>query len=221
METDTPVNRMAGISDASLFQNMEGYNKNRDFFETKIMPRPIKMIASIKEKNSLERSITLYRNHIAYSTISSHHHHQYSMKIFLQLRRFRELTAPKESTPIYLKTGEIQEHHNLPQNNCYLSKQISNPNMSRYADRAVSKRNFSLNLEPIVIDAFDNSDLFAAYDLTLVGRVLNTDLQAHRVRALISLMPQAWQLEGRIQGGEVGRGKFISVSTQKRNSRQC
>ncbi|KAL0729660.1 hypothetical protein Bca4012_025753 [Brassica carinata] len=50
-------------------------------------------------------------------------------------------------------------------------------------------------MEPIVIDAFENSDLLAAYDLTLVGTVLNADLQAHRVKALLALMPQAWQLE--------------------------
>ncbi|KAF8045991.1 hypothetical protein N665_4145s0002 [Sinapis alba] len=80
--------------------------------------------------------------------------------------------------------------------------------MSRHFERSMPKRNSALNLDPIVIDAFDNSDLLAAYDLTLVGRVLNTDLQAHRVKALLALMPQAWQLEGRVQGVEVGRGKF-------------
>ncbi|KAF2602516.1 hypothetical protein F2Q70_00026605 [Brassica cretica] len=63
--------------------------------------------------------------------------------------------------------------------------------MSRHFERAVPKRNFALNLEPIVIDPFDNSDLLAAYDLTLVGRVFNNNLQAHRVKALLALMPQA------------------------------
>ncbi|XP_022565028.1 uncharacterized protein At4g02000-like [Brassica napus] len=89
-----------------------------------------------------------------------------------------------------------------------LSAQYLPAKISHNFERAVTKRNSGLNLEPIFIDAFDNSDLLAAYDLTLVGRVLNTDLQAHRVKALLALMPQAWQLEGRVQGVEVGRGKF-------------
>ncbi|ESQ31063.1 hypothetical protein EUTSA_v10012224mg [Eutrema salsugineum] len=80
--------------------------------------------------------------------------------------------------------------------------------MSRKSDLISAKGKSSLQLDPIVIPAFDNSDLLASYKLTLVGRVLNSEMQAHRVRALIALMPQAWNLEGRVQGVDLERGRF-------------
>ncbi|ESQ34441.1 hypothetical protein EUTSA_v10009587mg [Eutrema salsugineum] len=80
--------------------------------------------------------------------------------------------------------------------------------MAKQSDLISARGKSSLKLDPIVIPPFDNSDLVASYDLTLMGRVLNPEMQAHRVRALIALMPQAWNLEGRVQGMDLGRGKF-------------
>ncbi|KAL0692066.1 hypothetical protein Bca4012_059246 [Brassica carinata] len=130
-----------------------------------------------------------------------------AMECFNQSQKSAVIMGITTQSTIKRGALEIISHY-LLRSKFLSSYQISETKMPRHFERAAPKRNSALNLDPIVIDAFDNSDLLAAYDLTLVGRVLNSNLQAHRVKALLALMPQAWQLEGRVQGIEVGRGKF-------------
>lgn len=59
---------------------------------------------------------------------------------------------------------------------------------------------------PLRIPATDNNDLIAANKLTLIGRVTNPVLQ--RTRAVIDFLPQVWNLEGRVEGRELGPEKF-------------
>ncbi|KAF8086616.1 hypothetical protein N665_0619s0010 [Sinapis alba] len=134
--------------------------------------------------------------------------HQLRLELFNQSQRFADPKRAANIFSINWRALEIKVHHFHNRILDDIENQNPVTNMARQFDRPVPKRNSALNLDLIVIDAFDNSDLLAAYDLTLVGRVLNPDLQAHRVKALLTLMPQAWQLEGRVQGVEVGRGKF-------------
>ena len=56
------------------------------------------------------------------------------------------------------------------------------------------------------IPATDNNGLIAANKLTLIGRLTNSILQ--RTRVVIDVLPQVWNLEGRVEGRELGPEKF-------------
>lgn len=59
---------------------------------------------------------------------------------------------------------------------------------------------------PLRIPASNNNELIAANKLTLIGRVTNPILQ--RIRAVVDFFPQIWNLEGRVEGRELGPEKF-------------
>ncbi|KAL0733780.1 hypothetical protein Bca4012_009990 [Brassica carinata] len=171
-----------------------------------------RLLDPIVRETDLNQKIFRERNrgtiHIIAQSMLDILYNEHLMELHNQSQRFVELMWISIETTIKRRALILHYHHTPSRLKISPLNQSSATRMSRHFERTVPKRNSALNLEPIVIDAFDNSDLLAAYDLTLVGRVLNTNLQAHRVKALLALMPQAWQLEGRVQGVEVGRGKF-------------
>ena len=59
---------------------------------------------------------------------------------------------------------------------------------------------------PIRIPASNNEALIAQNKLTLIGRVTNTRFQ--RPRAVVDIMPQIWNLEGRVEGSDLGPELF-------------
>ncbi|XP_010489207.1 PREDICTED: uncharacterized protein LOC104766931 isoform X2 [Camelina sativa] len=58
----------------------------------------------------------------------------------------------------------------------------------------------------IKISFFDNSALIAGYSKTVIGRCFNPQVQD--MKSLLIMMPQIWQVEGRVAGAELGSGKF-------------
>lgn len=190
----------------SLELVMEGSIENRDFQGKQSIIDPSFMLSRIRKDALAEDKIINLSNLLA--KITPPHHHLHVSREISQSQRYGELMTSRYFRTIKGSTKEKRVSHPIFHLKLLSSYQQIPAKMSRNFERAAPKRNSALNLEPIVIDPFDNSDLLAAYDLTLVGRVLNTDLQAHRVKALLALMPQAWNLEGRVQGNEVGRGKF-------------
>ncbi|VVA94183.1 unnamed protein product [Arabis nemorensis] len=65
------------------------------------------------------------------------------------------------------------------------------------------KRSKPLQLLPV-----NNTQILQRFENTLVGRVLNLEVQENRVKALIGFLPTIWKCEGRVQGVEMGRGRF-------------
>ncbi|KAL0853958.1 hypothetical protein Bca101_059110 [Brassica carinata] len=59
---------------------------------------------------------------------------------------------------------------------------------------------------PIVIPESNNEALIEKNRLTLIGRVTNPRFQ--RTRAIIEIMPQIWNLEGRVEGRDLGPELF-------------
>lgn len=58
----------------------------------------------------------------------------------------------------------------------------------------------------ISVPRFDNSGLIASYDKTLIGRCMNPPKQA--MKMLLFMLPRIWQVEGRVVGTDLGRGRF-------------
>lgn len=187
--------------------------KSRAPSRNQSLPQQVLNLDLFNQAMVFEKTRSLSHNHLTQIALVNHSYN-YLSKTFLNLQRYGTLMRKARIITIYRDGARERISHTFPYSKLHLSHQslsftpFFRSRMSRYADRVAIKRNSSLNLDPIVIDAFDNSDLLVVYDLTLVGRVLNTDLQAHRVRALLALMPQAWQLEVRVHGVEAGRGKF-------------
>ncbi|KAL0701004.1 hypothetical protein Bca4012_057126 [Brassica carinata] len=58
----------------------------------------------------------------------------------------------------------------------------------------------------ISVPRFDNSGLIASYAKTLIGRCMNPPKQA--MKMLLFMLPRIWQVEGRVVGTDLGRGRF-------------
>lgn len=56
------------------------------------------------------------------------------------------------------------------------------------------------------LPTMENSDLIKENRITLIGCVVNPDLQCPR--AVVNYMPQLWGLQGRVEGQELGRKRF-------------
>ncbi|VVB11642.1 unnamed protein product [Arabis nemorensis] len=65
------------------------------------------------------------------------------------------------------------------------------------------KRSKPLQLLPV-----NNTQILQRFEKTLVGRVLNLEAQENKVKAVIGFLPTIWKCEGRVQGVEMGRGRF-------------
>lgn len=61
----------------------------------------------------------------------------------------------------------------------------------------------------ITVPRFDNSDLIASYDKTLIGRCMNPHKQDMKV--LLFMLPRIWQVEERVVGTDLGMGRFQFV----------
>ncbi|CAN8275366.1 unnamed protein product [Cochlearia groenlandica] len=49
--------------------------------------------------------------------------------------------------------------------------------------------------------------------LTMVGRVLNVELQEEKVKAFIAFMPTVWECAGRAKGYDLGRERMNQFET--------
>lgn len=58
----------------------------------------------------------------------------------------------------------------------------------------------------IKLSPFDNSALIAGYSKTLIGRCMNPSKQ--EMKTLLFMLPRIWQLEGKVAGADLGRGRF-------------
>ncbi|KAL0729774.1 hypothetical protein Bca4012_025867 [Brassica carinata] len=58
----------------------------------------------------------------------------------------------------------------------------------------------------ITVPRFDNSELIASYDKTLIGRCMNPQKQDMKI--LLFMLPKIWQVEGRAVGVDLGLGRF-------------
>ncbi|KAJ4885335.1 hypothetical protein Rs2_35428 [Raphanus sativus] len=61
----------------------------------------------------------------------------------------------------------------------------------------------------ITVPRFDNSELIASYDKTLIGRCMNPQKQDMKV--LLFMLPRIWQVEERVVGTDLGLGRFQFV----------
>ncbi|XP_018480034.2 uncharacterized protein LOC108851113 [Raphanus sativus] len=61
----------------------------------------------------------------------------------------------------------------------------------------------------ITVPRFDNADLIASYDKTLIGRCMNPQKQDMKV--LLFMLPRIWQVEERVVGTDLGLGRFQFV----------
>lgn len=60
---------------------------------------------------------------------------------------------------------------------------------------------------PVRIPEGDNSALIEAHRLSLIGRLTNPSIQ--RTSSVLEFLPQFWNLEGRVEGRDLGRDKFL------------
>lgn len=77
-----------------------------------------------------------------------------------------------------------------------------------YFGKLVAPREERRRLEPIKMPTYDTSAILKQFELTLAGRVLNLEAQAHRVKALLAFIPTIWKCETRVHGLDLGRGRF-------------
>ncbi|KAG2314382.1 hypothetical protein Bca4012_065049 [Brassica carinata] len=61
----------------------------------------------------------------------------------------------------------------------------------------------------ITVPRFDNSELIASFDKTLIGRCMNPQKQDMKI--LLFMLPRIWQVEGRVVGTDLGLGRFQFV----------
>lgn len=58
----------------------------------------------------------------------------------------------------------------------------------------------------ITVPRFDNSEIIASYNKTLIGRCMNPQKQDMKI--LLFMLPRIWQVEGRVVGSDLGLGRF-------------
>lgn len=85
---------------------------------------------------------------------------------------------------------------------------FSNSIQMAYFGKLVAPNQEKKRLDPIKLPAFDNSEILKQFDRTLVGLVLNMEVQANRAKALMGFLLTVWKCEDRVQGLEMGKGKF-------------
>lgn len=59
---------------------------------------------------------------------------------------------------------------------------------------------------PVCLPPVENSDLIEDNRLTIIGRVMNPDIQ--HPKAVVNFMPQLWGMAGKVEGMELGRERF-------------
>lgn len=77
-----------------------------------------------------------------------------------------------------------------------------------YFEKMIALVQDKRRMEPIKLPTFDNSAILEMFDWTLVRRVLNMEAQGHIIKELIGFLPSVWMCEERVQGVEMGKGKF-------------
>ena len=83
-----------------------------------------------------------------------------------------------------------------------MARRFSRSEKEKWSETPRSPRKRS----PIKIPGSNNEALIADNKLTLIGRVTNPKFQ--RPRAVVDRMPQVWNLEGRVEGRDLGPELF-------------
>lgn len=73
-----------------------------------------------------------------------------------------------------------------------------------YFGKLIAPNQEKIGAKPIKLSPFDISEIVKNFDKTLVGCVLNMDVHAHRVKALMGFLPTVWKCER--SGSRAGDG---------------
>ncbi|VVB02879.1 unnamed protein product [Arabis nemorensis] len=101
----------------------------------------------------------------------------------------------------------LPHNHKSLHRYCFISYKLTNLHQAFFG-KLIAPEHERKRSKPLQLPPVDQEMIRKKFDKTLVGRVLNLEVQESRVKALIGCLPTVWKCEGRVQGIEMGRGKF-------------